>query len=96
MFTFKTENSAGRYRSFYPDYHHIKLNKKKVGNIDDEFPHKIRFMVNKKDINEDGNPNCKWKWIILKRESNSIADAKQFLKENFAEITKKYELHQID
>lgn len=96
MFTFKTEKSTGRYASFFPDHHYIKLKKKKVGSIDDKYPHKIRFRVKKKDINEDGNPNCEWKWITLKRESNSVSDAKQFLKDNFAEIIEKYELSLLD
>ena len=96
MFTFKTTKESGRYASFYPDHHHIKLKKKKVGNIDDGFSHKIRLQVKKKDINEDGNPNCEWKWVTLKKESNSVADAKQFLKDNFAEIIEKYELYPIE
>jgi len=96
MFTFKTEKSTGRYCSFYPDHHHIKLKKKQVGNIGGEFPHKIRLQVKKKDINENGNPNCEWKWITLKRESNSVEDAKQFLKDNFAEIIEKFELYPLE
>lgn len=26
-FTFKTEKPTGRYRSFYPDHHYVKLKK---------------------------------------------------------------------
>ena len=96
MFTFKTEKATGMHASFYSDHHYIKLKKKKVGSIDDKFPHKIRLQVKKKDINEDGNPNCEWKRIILKRESNSVSDAKQFLKDNFAEIIEKYEIYLLD
>ena len=96
MFTFKTQKSTGRYSSFYPNHHYIKLKKKKVGSIDDTYPHRIRLRVKKKDINEDGKPNCEWKWITLKRESNLVADAKQFVKDNFAIIIEKYELYLLD
>jgi len=96
MFTFKTQKATGMHACFYPDQHYIKLKKKRVGSIDDIFPHKIRLKVNKKDINEDDRPNCEWKWIILKRESNSVADAKQFLRENYEAIIKMHELYLSD
>lgn len=58
MFTFKTKKPTGRYASFYPSNHYIKLKNRKVGQIDDETPYRIRLMVKKADINENGNPNC--------------------------------------
>lgn len=95
-FTFKTEKETGRYRSFYPDQHFIKLNRKVVGSIDDEFPYAIRLIVVKKDINEDGNPNCEWRWVRLQKESSSLLEAKEFLNNNIDEILKKYSLKQLD
>jgi len=68
-FTFKTEKPTGAYRSFFSENHYIKLNKKQVGAIADR-TWKIRLMVFKDDINEDGNANCQWKWISLKKESS--------------------------
>ena len=47
-------------------------------------------MVMKKDILEDGNPNCEFKWIRLKRESETLDDAKTFLNENIDVILTKY------
>ena len=44
-FTFKTTKATGRYSSFYPNLHDIKLNKKVVGSITDKKPHKIRLKV---------------------------------------------------
>jgi len=91
-FTFKTTKATGRYRSFFTDHHDIKFNKFECGCIEDKNPHKIRLKVIKKDINEDGNPNCKWKWIILKGEFESVQTAKNSLNEN---IDKIFELHNI-
>ena len=92
-FTFKTKKATGRYRSFFHDYHIIKLKQKEVGSINDKYPHKIRLMVVKKDINEDGNANCKGKWITLKKESASLQDAKNFLNDMRDLILSKFELH---
>lgn len=93
-FTFKTEKSTGRYRSFYPDTVYIKHNKKVVGMFDEDF--NIRLMIEKKDINENGNPNCSWKWITLKKKSSSLDEAKSFLKENYSKIVELYNLHYSD
>ncbi len=78
-FTFKTEKPTGSYRSFFPNLHYIKWNKKEVGDIDDKNPHTIRLKVYKSDINEDGNPNCLWKWIKFKKQFESVQDAKEWL-----------------
>lgn len=97
-FTFKTEKPTGKWRSFNPETHHIKLNKIEVGTINgqgrfnDSPPFKIRLQVKKKDINEDGNPNCRWKWIILKKDSQTLQEAKDFLNQHFKEITELYEI----
>jgi hypothetical protein len=91
-FTFKTEKSEGHFRSLFPDHHYIKLNKIEVGNISDDTPIKIRFMVVKDDIMEDNNPNCVWKWITLKREFISLQDAKDFLNVNIEHILTKFNL----
>lgn len=95
-FTFKTDKPTGRFASFEKDYNHIKFNKKDVGTIDDGAPFKIRLMVVKEDINEDGNPNCPWKWIRLKQESKSLQEAKDFLNNNFEVIMKRYKLFQME
>ena len=90
-FTFKTEHPTGRYRSFYPSHHYIKFLKKEVGKISDE-DYAIRFMVIKDDILEDGNPNCDWKWIKLKKESSSLQEAKEWLNQNIELLFKKYKI----
>jgi hypothetical protein len=91
-FTFKTDRPTGPYSSFYSSYYHIKFNKEDVGVIVDR-TWKIRFMVIKEDINEDGNPNCEWKWITLKKESATLLDAKQWLNDNIEAIFRKYKIH---
>jgi hypothetical protein len=52
-------------------------------------------MVVKDDINEDGNPNCTWKWITLKTPHETVDDAKRWLNLNFEAINKKYKLHKL-
>ena len=93
QFTFKTVKPTGKWRSFENDQHLIKLDKKEVGRIDCDPPYKIRLAVVKTDINEDKNPNCTWKWIILKHQSSSLAEAKEFLNENFLSIIKQFPLY---
>jgi hypothetical protein len=91
-FSFKTERATGSYAWLHkPDYH-VLLNKNLVGSIDPEKPHHIRLMVMKADILENGNPNCPWKWITLKHESESVAEAKIFLNEGIDTILTKYKI----
>ncbi len=92
MFTFKTEKPTGRYRSFFQSSHYIKIKRFEVGCIEPEEPFKIKFMIIKADIMEDGNKNCCWKWITLKKESKTLEEAKEFLNKNFDAITTKFKL----
>jgi hypothetical protein len=73
---------------------YIKLNGFEVGCILEKAPFKIRLMVIKKDIMEDGNPNCYWKWITLKKESKTLIEVKEFLNNNIDKILEKYKLIQ--
>lgn len=95
-FTFKTIKPKGRWASFNSNENQIKLNKKQVGSIDDEIPFKIRLMIIKKDIGEDGNTNCPWKWIQLKHEFESIKQAQIWLNQNFERLNKIYTFHFSD
>lgn len=83
-FTFKANRPTGKYRSFFATTHDIKLKGEVVGEIDDNLT--IRLMILKKDINEDGNPNCKWKWVKLKKKSSTLEEAKEFLNSNIDKI----------
>jgi hypothetical protein len=91
-FTFKTEHPTGRYRSFESDHHIVKFNKVEVGSILDGHPFTIRLMVVKQDINEDKNPNCSWKWIRVKKEFESLVEAKTWLNDHVEEITSHFKL----
>jgi len=92
MFTFKTDKPTGKYKSFSDPYHHIRIKRKDVGSIDHNHPYRIRLMVTKKDIMEDGNPNCDWRWVVIKRQFTSMEEAKMFLNEYYEEITKTFNL----
>ena len=94
-FTFKTEKPTGRYRSFFSENHDIKLKKKKCGSIVDR-TWDIRLIVLKDDIMEDGNANCEWKWITLKKKSESLQEAKDWLNVNFISLNQKYKIVGVD
>ena len=92
-FTFKNEKPTGRYKAFHNPHYYIKLNKIVCGMIMHSSPNHIRLQVIKDDINEDGNPNCSWKWITLKANFRSVDESKIFLNEHIDEILKRYNLN---
>jgi hypothetical protein len=98
-FTFKKHISTGRYRSFETtEFWDIKLDKIVVGSLSSEKSigerkFNIHFMVWKKDIMEDGNPNCGWKWILLKYKPSSFQEAKDFLVKFSDDIQKQFNLY---
>lgn len=91
-FTFKTEKPTGRFAWVWPPSHIIKYDKKEVGSIDNETPHKIRLRVFKTEEELLEKPNCVWKSVTLKKESTSVEEAKTFLKNNVENILSKYKL----
>lgn len=95
-FTFKTEHPTGRYRSFEKDLHIVKYNKVEVGTISDDKPCHVKLRVIKGDILEDGNVNCEWKWVTLKKDFSSVQEAKDFLNQHVEEIHAKVRLVTTD
>lgn len=93
-FTFKTNKPTGKYRSFDTDYHHIKLAGREVGNISAGKTFRINLNVMKTETITDSNPNCPWKRITLKKESETLQEAKDWLNANFKSITAKYTIAQ--
>lgn len=97
-FTFKKHPSARGLASVAEagkEWVDIKLNGIPVGYLykcSFSAPIDIRFQVWKKDIMEDGNPNCKWKWITLTYRPPSIQEAKDFLTKFSKEIQEKFKL----
>ena len=96
MFTFKTDKPTGKWKSFRKSTYHIKIKRKCVGYIDEDAPHRIGLRVIKKDLMEDKNPNCDWKWIRLKKEFTSVNEAKTFLQKNYEAIIKKFNLKMME
>ena len=88
-FTFKTEKAVGRYRSFDTDDHQIKFNKFVCGQIQDGVPYQIRLMV---WTDEEKHENARWKWIALKKESNSLQEAKEFLNQRIEILFEKFNI----
>lgn len=97
-FTFKTVRPTGSRLSRIGEvnYNKILLNKKECGSIEEGKTYSIRFMVTKADVNEDGNPNCTWKWVQLKKESATLDEAKAFLEENIDYITEKLKIRTME
>lgn len=95
-FTFKTIRPTGPYKSFEHEIHEIKLKRKVVGSIFSVEPYQVSFMVIKKDINEDKNPNCIWKWIRLQKTYTSIEEAKITINNHIDAILKKYNLYMME
>ena len=56
-------------------------------------PWKIKLMIIKADIKEDGNANCTWKWITFKSEFNEAQQAKDWVREHWESITSKYNVY---
>jgi len=83
-FTFKIHYPTGRFRSFDHIYCDIKLENVLVGSIQEINMNtfQIGFMIIKKDIMEDNNPNVEWKWVWLKWKPKSIKEAKDFILTN--------------
>ena len=97
-FSFKSEKPKGygRWNWLHETENIIKLNGKKIGNIDNKEPFKIRLAIEKDKDNDDGNPNCKWMWIKLKKESKTLQEAKDFLNKFINKIIDKYRLHSLE
>jgi len=90
-FTFKnSEKPTGLAMVTYKKTIDIKLNGMSIGQITNDY--KIRLRVTKDDINEDGNPNCSWRWITLKKENASFDDAKTWLNINREALLSKYKI----
>lgn len=95
-FTFKTEQPTGRYRSFDKPTYHIKYDKKEVGYIKLEKPHKIHLQVLKteEDLKKsENNINCEWRWLRIKYEFESVDAAKLWLNENIEKILNAFSLY---
>lgn len=90
-FTFKKNKPEGRYSWVHNPTYDIKLKGKIVGSIEHE-TWDIRLMIIKDDINEDGNPNCKWKWVKLKKKSETLEEAKEWLNSVIDKLLEKYKL----
>lgn len=75
----------------------IKLDGKVIGYISPPNWEKsfwiARFSVIKKDMNEDKNPNCDWKWIRLTKEFKTEPEAREAVRISISELVRKYKFH---
>jgi len=76
----------------------IKLNKKVIGSI--SAPRnflqrnywQIGYAVVRKELMEDGNPNCKWRWITLELKHDNLNLAKEFVRKEENNILKQFNI----
>jgi hypothetical protein len=94
-FTFKKEEPHGRYKSFDSTTYLIKLKRKKCGYFFEKHSEitKVYFSIEKDEKHDDGNPNCSWMNISLKKEFKTAEEVKAFLINNTEAINNKYKLH---
>ena len=90
--TFKTTKETGKYSCFFNPTHTIKIDGCEIGNIEHKHPHYIRLQIYKDEVHTDDNPNCDWKWITLKKKSDSLQEAKDFVKRNIEAVQKQYKI----
>ncbi len=83
-FTFKLQREM-----WHPDWHDIKLNKKKVGYITEG---RIRFAVKKERSKKDPAP---FKWVTLKFQGSND-EAKDYVKKYSDAIQDSYNLHSFE
>ena len=74
----------------------IKVNGKQVGNICGasfsvaDFKHRVQIAV------KDDAERIGWRWIMLKPKFTTRDAAKEWLRENFADIVAGYDLHSFE
>lgn len=97
-FKFKTEKPTGKWRAFDNPAHYIKFDGKVVGAIGHEKPFRIDFTVMKTeaDMVNDTNKNCPWKRIYIKKESETLDEAKEYVNTLVEYLTGKYTFHMSD
>ena len=96
-FSFKKVRHTGRYRSFEPEIHDIKLGGLKVGYIQvqrtfagshpDDGMHKIHFYIK--------DPKITKKNATLKKSFNASIDAKNFILANQEVLKTKFDFYKI-
>lgn len=77
----------------------IKLGKKFVGSISYNRKlgcFKVVFSVLKKELMEDGNPNCDWRNVRLTAKFSTLEAAKTWVLANQKTIQEKYNLREMD
>ena len=99
LFTFKTSKPTGKWASFDNETHYIKIKGFECGTIDYQKPFKISLMVWKNDEDRskpNDNKNCAWKWIKLKKESETLQEAKEWLNKNFDGLLQHWDIRQTE
>jgi hypothetical protein len=83
------------------DFIDIKVKKKVIGQIISPSRFgadywRIGFQIIKRDIMEDGNPNCAWRWLFVWNNATDEASARQWVIDNFDRISAAYAFKEPD
>lgn len=93
------ETGLRRIASPYPHVD-IKVNKKKCGNISppnwSSVDNNWRIQICVKKPEPDNNPNCDWKWMMVKKDFDNEKEARQWCKDNLQSAVEGYELHYFE
>jgi len=101
-FTFKTERSTGKWRSFHPDTYKIKLKGLECGSISEHSSiglsnnpernglFEISFSIKREKTEQNPAP---FRNVTLKRTFTTVDEAKEFLVEGTERLTKEFDLY---
>ena len=102
-FSIRTKKPTGKWGWTQHSTISIIYNKKKVGALyllteagTNIHKFQISLVVLKKDIMEDNNPNCVWRWVRLKGRYETEAEACQFLNDNKEQLFESMTLWPLD
>lgn len=99
--TYKRHERKGLTRIGGGLYIDISHKRKKVGIISTNLmtsDYIIQFAIEKEDINEDGNPNCTWRWMVyrLPKETYSLEEIKERCVMIFNKIALTHKIHNFE
>lgn len=57
---------------------------------------RVRFVVEKNEVYNDGNKNCPWMWVGVKARFETEAEAREWVKANWDAIQEKFPLFGLE
>jgi len=94
-FTFKNDKEKGRAGFGAEERVILKIKRMEVGTISGHgwFSKDNYFRIRLQVVNNDHNNAVKWSWITLNPKKESMAEAKEWVNENYDKIRQKYDIY---